>query len=243
MLVGLAILPGAVAGFAQTSGTRVRDTNVNSWWVYQGDHKFERTDFGTFVQVQVRRADAGATWQQLQFLQGATYQLSPRIQVSAGYAWTRTARYGDRPAVRPLVEHRTYQQVLIKHSARRLALDHRFRLEQRFLETTAAGVDFFRYQNRVRYQLRVSMPVSRGEQWYAYGGSEVMLHFGPNHGPDVLDQTRPFAGLGYKLTKHNKVETGYMLQHLLQRNGQTTEFNHTLRLQWSSTLGLFGGEE
>ncbi len=242
VLLALAILSGAASGFAQTTGARIRDTNVNSWWVYQGDHKFGQTDFGAFVQVQVRRANAGASWQQMQFLQGATYQLSPKIQISAGYVWTRTARYGDRPAARPLLEHRTYQQLLIKHTARKLTLDHRFRVEQRFLETTAAGLDYFRYQNRVRYQLRFAIPVSRGEKWYAYGGSEVMFHFGPNHGPDALDQHRPFGGLGYKLTDHNKLETGYLLQHLLQRNGQVTEFNHTLRLQWSSTLPLFGGD-
>ncbi len=238
-LVALAILIQCASCFAQTTGSRVRDTNVNSWWVYQGDHSLGKTDFGVFVQVQARRANAGATWQQMQFLQGLTYQLSPKVQVSAGYVWTRTARYGDRPAPRPLLEHRTYQQLLIKHTANKLTLDHRFRLEQRFLETTAGNLNYFRYQNRIRYQLRLAIPVT--QKWYAYGGSEVMFHFGPNHGPDALDQHRPFGGIGYKLSEHNKLETGYLLQHLLQRNGQISEFNHTLRLQWSSTLPLFGG--
>jgi Protein of unknown function (DUF2490) len=233
---------------AQTPPQRIRDVNANSWWVYAGDHPIGKGPWGVYSEVQIRRSNFASTWQQLQFRDALTYRFSPNVQVAAGYVWTRTARYGDFPTTRPLLDHRTYEQLIVKHSPATLRtgaldLEHRYRVEQRLIETIASGGNYLRYQNRFRYQMKAVLPITKadahGRQWSLFAGDEILIHFGPNHGPSPLDQNRAFAGVGYKFTKNNKLEVGYLNQFILQRNGRIEESNHTMRVQWSSSTPVF----
>ena len=238
----LVLLAAAAPAWTQNT-PRIRDSNLNSWWVYAGDHPIGDGPWGVFSEVQVRRSNFASSWQQLQFRDAVTYRFSPNIQVAAGYVFTRTARYGDFPAAQPVIEHRVYEQLLIKQPFQRFDIEHRYRVEQRFLETIASPSNYFRYQNRFRYQLKATLPITKsdahGRQWYLFAGDEIFLNFGPNFGPSVFDQNRAIAGVGYKVTKNNKVEVGYLNQLLEQRNGRIEESNHTLRVQWSSSTALF----
>ena len=238
-------LVGATLCFAQTNGQRIRDVNPHSWWVYYGDHPVKNTKWGVLTEVQIRRTDFASGWQQLLLREGVTYRLSPRVQLGGGYGFIRTSRYGDFPVARAFNEHRFFQQVIFKHEAGRMDLDHRYRVEQRWLEALSGQSRFWRRQNRFRYQLRGSVPISapnaRGEQWYLFAGDELFLHFGPNHGASPFDQNRAFAGAGYKLSRNNRLEVSYLNHFLVQRSGRVEESNHTLRIQLTSTAGLFGG--
>jgi hypothetical protein len=78
----------------QTTAGHITETNETSWWIYSGDHRIAGP-WGIFTETQIRRAEFLAIWQQLQFRNAATYRFSPRVQVAAGYVWTRTGRYGD----------------------------------------------------------------------------------------------------------------------------------------------------
>jgi hypothetical protein len=218
------------------SQNRKLDTNLNTWWIYTGDHPI-RGPWGVYAEVQARRSDFAATWQQLQLRDAATYRVNAQIQLSAGYVWTRTGLYGGFPASRPALEHRIYQQVTVKQAFKRIDLDHRYRLEQRWLQNFTTGTSYYwRYQDRFRYQAKVSLPVS--PHWYLFGGDEIFLSFGPSHGPNTFDQNRAMFGIGRKISSFNKLETAYMHQYLLHRDGRVGESNHTLRVQWTSTVKL-----
>ena len=227
---------------AQRAGGRILDTNVNSWFVYAGDHQI-KGPWGVYSEMQVRRSDIVAIWQQFQVRDAVTYRFSPRVQAAVGYVFTNTLPYGDFPAARSFTEQRTYQQIALKHGVGALELEHRFRTEQRWIQNFTGATDYFwRYQNRVRYQARVVLPITKtdsaGHQWYLFGGNEILVQYGPNRGPNRFDQTRPFAGVGYKLTRNNKVEVGYLNQYIIQRNDRIIESDHTFRVQWSSSTPL-----
>lgn len=246
--ISLAILAGVSVCWGQTTPPRIRDVNTNSWWVYAGDHPVGKGPWGIYTEVQVRRSDFASTWQQLQFREALTYRFSPNVQVAAGYVYTHTSRYGDFPlALRAFPEHRTYQQLIVKHNLKgRLEFEHRYRTEQRFIQAPLGAANYYRYQSRFRYQLKAVLPISktdsRGRQWSLFAGDELMINYGPNFGPSPFDQNRAFAGVGYKLSPANKVEVGYLNQLLEQRNGRIEESNHTFRVQWSSSVRLFGGD-
>ena len=218
----------------------IRDTNAHSWWVYAGDHPL-KGPWALYEEVQVRRSDFASITQQFQSRNAITYTLNPNVRLTTGYVWTYSGRYGDFPAARSFGEHRVYQQIAIKQSIPRLAMEHRYRVEQRFIQAfTPSGDDsFWRYQNRFRYQFRADTPLGRGQKWYLFGGDEILIGFGVNHGPSMFDQNRSFFGVGHSLTPRNKLEVGYLNQFLLQRNGIIDESNHTFRVQFSSSVPLF----
>lgn len=236
----LAALTVAQPATAQTA--RIRDVNINSWWVVSGDYAVHGK-WGVFTDVQARRSNFAAIWQQFQTHNLVTYRLTPNVQLGGGYAYTRNGRYGDFPATRPTNEHRTFLQLTVKENYKKFELEHRYRVEQRFIQNFTTGNDYFwRYQNRLRYQLKGTLPLSNKseERRYLSVGGELLLAYGPNHGPSPFDQDRLFAGFGYKLSTHNKLEVNYLNQFLLQRNGKIEESNHTLRVTFSTSGRLFG---
>ena len=231
--LGLVLVTFALPVAAQ----RIRDTNLNSWWVYAGDHPV-KGPWGVYSEIQVRQSDFAAIEQQFQSRNAITYRFSPSVQVAVGYVYTHTGQYGDFPASRAFKEHRTYQQLALKQTLKHLEIEHRYRNEQRWTQNyTGRSNDFFwRYQNRARYQIKASLSVKG--PWYVFGGDEILVPYGPNHGVSAFDQNRAFAGVGYKVTSRNKLEVGYLNQFLIQRNGRIEESNHTLRVQFSSTVPL-----
>ena len=227
-------MPGQLAQ-GQTS-PRIRDVNANMWWIYVGDHPF-KGKWGLHSEVNARRANFGASWQQLLLREAVTYRFSKNVQVAAGYGSIRNARYGDFPIAEPNFEHRVWEQVTLKHELKRLELEHRYRLEQRFIQSALPGNGYFwRYQDRFRYQMRAAFPVSKN--WYVLGADELFIHFGPNHGSSPFDQNRAIAGVGSRITPTNRLEFHYLNQFVLQRNGRIEESNHTFRVQWSSSTPL-----
>lgn len=236
------LVAASAHGQAPPSTDRVRDPNSHSWWVYAGDHSIHGP-WGVYSEVQIRRSDFASIWQQFQTRDALTYRFSPRVQVVTGYVFTYTDRYGDFPVARAFNEHRTYQQISVRQEVSKLALEHRYRAEQRWIQNYTTGNDFYwRYQNRFRYQLRGVFPVTKmtaaGHQWYLFFGDEILLPYGPNHGTNSFDQNRVFAGVGYRVTRNNTLELGYLNQFIIQRNNRIEESNHTMRLQWSSSTPI-----
>ena len=246
---GVSFLLAATAAHGQTPAAtdRARDPNAHSWWVYAGDHQIHGP-WGVYSEMQIRRSDFASIWQQFQKRDALTYRFSPRVQVATGYVFTYTDRYGDFPVARAFNEHRTYQQIAVRQEVGKLALEHRYRTEQRWIQNytsqnNTGGNDFYwRYQNRFRYQIRGAFPISKaspaGRQWYLFFGDEMLLGYGPNHGLNTFDQNRACAGVGYRVTRNNSLELGYLNQFLIQRNNRVEEHNQAFRLQWSSSTPL-----
>ena len=239
----LAIVAGR-AVLAQPASSSVVDRNLNTWWSYAGDHPIAG-GWSAISEAEIRRSDFLRTSQQLIFREAAGYRFSPHVQVAAGYFWTRNARYGGFPPDHPFLEHRIFEQLSIHHTARRVDIDHRFHVEQRWLQDFSHGEAYFwRYQDRTRYQFRLTLPISKanasGQQWHLFAGDEIFFHFGPNQEARALNQNRVQAGIGCHLTRNNRIEIGYLNQYLLRQNGFVNESNHTLRFQFISSARLFG---
>jgi hypothetical protein len=152
--------------------------------------------------------------------------------VAAGYAYVHTYPYGDNPAREDFPEQRTYQQLQIRDNHGRFILQHRFRLEQRWIKF--AGADDYTYLNRARYQFRTTLPLQgatlEDKEFYLGLYDEVFLNFGPNVTNNIFDQNRAYAAVGYRFHKDATLEVGYLHQHVAQRNGIWFENNHTLQV-------------
>ena len=127
----------------------------------------------------------------------------------------------------------------------KVSLQHRYRLEQRYIgemSTTPDGPPqrvAWRYENRFRYMLRADLALTQREgrpDWYIGTYNEVAVNFGRNVAANVFDQNRAYLALGKSVNRSWKVEAGYLNQLVQQRNGRILECNHTLMVSILSSL-------
>lgn len=189
--------------------------NINQHWAVLAEYQWRRTE-------------GIKSWQQSLLRGGIQYKFSNGVSVLAGYGWIETFPYGDYPpaAPQPFPEHRIYEQVIWNDNIGRVQLNHRGRLEQRFLGVLNPQSDDGReitkwnYLNRLRYQLRATIPLNHStmvdKTWYAAAFDELFIGFGKNVNANVFDQNRIGILLGYKLNKRFSLEGGYLNQTLQQ---------------------------
>jgi hypothetical protein len=209
------------------------DSNGHLWLNYVGDHPLGDSRWGIHLESQLRRAELGGDWQQLLLRPGINYTLNPNVSFSAGYAWVNTWPYGEYPVRHEFPEHRLWEQASFTHQALGLEWTHRFRLEQRRIAEMVVSdgnwsVGNWRYENRLRYMLRTTVPLSSDKNWYLALWDEVFFNFGSNVSGNHFDQNRFFVGVGRKLSATTRVELGLLEQSLQRRGGQIWEHNHTV---------------
>lgn len=212
-----------VALGASAQNDRVIDNNSIAWGqVFTTVQVAPKWD--VLAEAQFRRTEGLKDPQQNLYRGAVQYRPHEQLSVAAGYGYIETFSYGDYP-IAPngtFPEHRAFEQVVLKQSLSKLAVAHRFRLEQRWLGQRAAveerKIEGWTYLNRFRYQLRLQHPiVSTGRTTlYAGGADELFIGAGKNVGANVFDQNRVHLFLGAKLSRHLALEGGYINQTLMQ---------------------------
>jgi hypothetical protein len=216
--------------------------NPNAWFMYFGDHPVAGSRWGVHLEGQWRRTDLGGAWQQLLLRPGVNYQISKSTSVTFGYGFIETHPYGDRPALANFPEHRIFEQLAYTRKVGKLDLTSRFRLEQRNIGTLAPkpGGGFhttdYRYENRVRYMARTTIPFSSGSKNFVALYDEILFNFGKNVDRNVFDQNRAYIAYGRKLGRETNLEIGFLEQTVQRRGGTYFEHNHTLQVAIYSRL-------
>lgn len=225
----------SVSAFAQPE----IDNQFNSWYMYFGNHRI--TDrWGLHTEYQFRRHGWIEKWQQSLMRVGVDHYFPQGIQLTAGYGWIVSYPYGKQPIATTVTEHRIWQQMILKQNVWRIAFNHRFRLEQRFLENRVADsngeyqLEGFNYRNRGRYRFMITFPLSRKEMadntLFLALYEEVFLGFGKGIGKNILDQNRLYAALGWRFFNNLNVQLGYLNHYVIKSDGNQHERNHTLQL-------------
>jgi hypothetical protein len=201
------------------------DRAGHGWVQYFGDHPFGGTRWGLHLEGQWRRDDLVSKWQNLLLRSAINYKINSRFDVAAGYGFVETYRYGAFPAASKGQENRLYQDLNWRVKIGRVKLQNRFRAENRWLPGS-------RYENRFRYLARATMPL-KGKTGLVLA-NEIFMPTPPEAFPRRFDQNRVMVLLSRQLLPHLRLEAGYMLQTVWQRNGRIREDNHTIVLAfWS----------
>ncbi|WP_089321723.1 DUF2490 domain-containing protein [Pontibacter ummariensis] len=210
---------------------RINDHNNNGWYMYFGDHKLSEK-WGLHTEVQLRRYNVLKDPQQLLLRTGVNYYINPDAFVTLGYGFIETSPYGDYPAPDEFLEHRIYEQLQLKGSIGRIGLTHRYRLEQRWVESPLTSD--YTYLNRARYFLKATIPVVGPtldvNEPYLAAYEEIFIGFGNNIRQNIFDQNRAYLALGYKFSPAAAAEVGYLNQIVQKANGVVFERNHTLQV-------------
>ncbi|CAI8776504.1 DUF2490 domain-containing protein [Chryseobacterium sp. IT-36CA2] len=193
---------GSIFTFAQKN-------DLGAWYMYFGNNKISKK-LNWHNEIQYRNFDAVGDLEQLLIRTGIGYDLTENNNnVLLGYGFILSQPYvnGEK---KENIEHRIFQQYITKQKFGRFYLQHRYRLEERFLQ------DDFRM--RFRYMLGVNIPITQKEMLpktlYASVYNEIFLHFNS----PVFDRNRVYGALGYVINKNMRIEAGYMNQIQENRN-------------------------
>ena len=225
----------------QVLSQKVISPQSHGWAMYVGTHKLTEK-FSLMTEYQWRRADGFQSWQQSLLRFGLEYQVNPNVSVMGGYAWIKTFPYGEQPISHEFDENRIFEQMNVKSKIGNVDVQHRYRLEQRFMEQYAndasnnsVQIDPI-FRQRFRYRAMVMIPLSRKEMvdktLFLNVNDEVFLGFGSGIGKNIMDQNRFIAALGWRFDKNFNVQIGYLNQFVVKADGLKMERNHTL---WIST--------
>lgn len=161
-----------------------------------------------------------------------SYQVKPKLKASLGYTYVHAFPYGDfaLPADRP--EHNVWEQISLSQKIGKVALTHRYRLEQRFqslLDPTKGKYTFqeINFAHRFRYRLTVKIPLYKTLFFSAF--DELWIGASNNFKKITFDRNWFYAGLGWQATGYMNVQLGYLHQYV-QNNPDRFERHHTLQL-------------
>jgi hypothetical protein len=190
---------------------RSQTSDAGNWIMYVGMQPIGKRAV-LWNEVQYRNHNLIGDLEQLLFRTGIGWNLSENNNnLLAGYAYIHSEPYapgtGDKRTVR---EHRLFQQFITRQRFGRTYIQHRYRIEERFLPED--------FRLRLRYFLSLNVPLNMASldrgAWYLSAYNEVFLHA---DGP-VFDRDRIYGALGYVLKKDLRLEVGYMSQIMEKRS-------------------------
>jgi hypothetical protein len=190
------------------------------------------------TEYQWRRADGFQHWQQSLLRFGLEYVLQPKVSVMLGYGWIKTFPYGNQPVLHEFDEHRIFEQINVKDQVGRFEFQHRYRVEQRFIDQYAKNssgevvqVDPV-FRNRIRYRAMVMVPLSRKEMLdntlFLNVNNELFVGVGKGIAKNPIDQNRFIAALGWRFNARTNIQLGYLNQFVIKTNATDMERNHSL---------------
>ena len=188
--LGIALI--SLSAFSQESGP-------GNWLIYIGSKQLN-TKWNLHHEIQYRNYNAIGDLEQLLIRTGLGYKIGSKSNLLLGYGYINsenfTGNYEDQVTIE---EHRIFQQFITKQSIGNFNLQHRYRFEQRFVESD--------FKTRFRYFLGMNIPL-KNPKYYLSAYNEIFL----NGESKIFDRNRIYGGLGYKIGKGIKLELGYMNQ-------------------------------
>jgi len=221
-----------------------------AWTNYTGIHPIS-DKWRVLAELQFRQYDAGRQPMQRFVRTGLLRVLSPGVRVGGGYLFAHTFPPEDFvPTVIRFSEHRLWQQFDMNATTGKFSWNHRYRLEQRWLQRLGTtGPDSaqpigWNYSNRLRYMARVVRAPGGGApkngKLYLAASNELFMNFGQKVRFNLFDQNRAFVGVGKQWSPKLRTELGYMNHIVLRANGTDMERNHTVVLAFASDARWFG---
>ena len=183
--------------FAQTP----IEEQLGSWFTYIGNHKISnKVSFSTLVQAW--------DYELIDYFNFILYNLSVNYDISPELTTTLAYGYADIDSGFETngphtFENRFSEQVGFKHKLFELPIDHRFRVEQRFLNKLGPNA----FHNRVRYRLGTKIKLNK--TFFIRIHNEYISTIGSKK-VDAFSENRFYSALGINIYKSVSVQVGYL---------------------------------
>jgi hypothetical protein len=180
-----------------------QNSDFGNWLIYIGNNKLN-SKWNIHNEVQYRNYNTIGDLEQLLIRTGLGYTFNDKKNnVLLGYGYILSENYisnSDNKAT--INEHRIFQQFTASQTFGKVKLGHRYRFEQRFVESD--------FKMRFRYFLSLNIPINimQNNKYYLSAYNEIFL----NTKTSVFDRNRLYGGIGYNINTAIRIEVGYMNQ-------------------------------
>ncbi|MEY8847603.1 DUF2490 domain-containing protein [Psychroserpens sp. XS_ASV72] len=182
------------------------EDKLGTWFMYNGKHQLSEK-FSINSGVQFRYYEPSTNYNLNLFYTGFNYHIGSQTFATFNYGYLDIDRSIEFSDVKNTIEHRFWEQIYRKHKLYGIALNHRLRLEHRFLHDHENTL-----QNRIRYRLGSSIPINSRFSFL------VSNEFFVNLEGDPFRENRIYGALDIQIDKHVKINLGYLRQHINNLN-------------------------
>jgi hypothetical protein len=194
-----------------TIALHAQKSNTGNWFIYFGNQKINKK-WNWHNEVQYRNFNFMGDLSQLLVRTGIGYNLTENNNnILLGYGFINSQKYLSNSNEKVGTnEHRVFQQFITRQSFNNVFLQHRYRIEERFLPND--------FQMRFRYFLGINIPINKPRleknAYYFSAYNEIFINAQQN----IFDRNRLYGAIGYVFNKNIKMEAGYMVQTLESTN-------------------------
>ncbi len=154
------------------------------------------------AEAQYRTYEFSNNFNQLLLRTALNYHISEKAMASFGYGYITTdSTFEELMGEENTTENRLYEQFVLKNSLGNFTFSHRYRLEQRFVNSQSTGDVTL---HRARYFLRVTYPFNTS--WFLTAYDEVFI----NLQNEFFGQNRLYGALGYNFNPTVSMQVGYL---------------------------------
>ncbi len=189
------------------------------WGAWFHSHQLSE-HWGYAFDGQFRSADKVDYLRNILLRPSVSYKFNNKHMVNLGYAYVTTNGRTATGAKTFRPESRIFEQYTISHKVSpAISMQHRFRLEQRFLGETAKGANNDFFAQRFRYFIRSIIPLQKTDNFskgtYVALQNELFLNVQNKDKVNThfFDQNRAYAAFGFRFSKKFDMEVGYMNQY------------------------------
>jgi hypothetical protein len=206
-----------------TIALHAQKSNTGNWFIYFGNQKIN-SKWNWQNEVQYRNFNFMGDLSQLIVRTGIGYNLTENNNnILLGYGFINSQKYLPNSNNKVgTTEHRIYQQFITRQNFNKVFLQHRYRIEERFLPND--------FQMRFRYFLGINIAINKPKieknAYYLSAYNEIFINTQQN----IFDRNRLYGAIGYVINKNIKIEAGYMAQTVETNNRnqfQIVVFNNT----------------
>jgi len=180
--------------------------DTGNWIMYFGTNKIS-DKLSIHSELQYRNHTISPTnIEQLLLRTGLNYHIKPHASATIGYAHIGNHTYESNRKSPEVEEHRIWQQFLTTNKIGRIKFEHRYRIEERFIEKD--------FKTRFRYRIMLFYPLNRRllETGTIYLGVYNELFI--NGEKTFFDRNRLYGGIGYKYSQNIEFQIGLLRQEV-----------------------------
>lgn len=202
-----------------------KDKRIGSWTVLNFQYVFT-PKWGTWAELQSRELNPFYNIFYYETKGGFFYNLDNNFQLLAGtgYYATHGENFSEGPERK---EFRVWQQVIFNQYYSRVKFEHRFRIEERWINKE--------FNNRFRYRITVAVPLNHKQiipkTVFLAAYNEIFLTTKPPH----FMRNRAYMGVGYQINKILTAQVGWLNQYnyeILKTNDKNNiVLNFNIRIQ------------
>lgn len=194
------------------------ENEMGGWFMYFGTNKIA-DKWSIHTEAQFRYYETATNFNQLLLRTGLNYHINSDAIATAGYAFIETdPSFSDYGVImgdiltdeNSISEHRIFEQFILKNKVWEFYFEHRYRLEQRFIQNNYFGTS--ETQHRARYRLQMTVPLT--DIFFLNFYDEIFL----NLQNEAFGQNRLYGALGVNVTENLSVQFGYLKNHFRQAN-------------------------